>query len=101
MNIAKDFISENYNTSSLENGEEDIIKLEKVIITLTTTQNQKNNKNNNVTKLDLKECEVSLRKEYNISDQILFIKKIDIIQEGMKIPKVEYDILQIIWNKSY
>ena len=101
MNIEKDFISENYNTSSLENGEEDIIKLEKVIITLTTTQNQKNNKNNNVTKLDLKECEVSLRKEYNISDQILFIKKIDIIQEGMKIPKVEYDILQIIWNKSY
>ena len=92
MNIEKDFISENYNTSNLENGEEDIIKLEKVIITLTTTQNQKNNKNNNVTKLDLKECEVSLRKEYNISDQILFIKKIDIIQEGMKIPKVEYDI---------
>jgi len=92
LNIEKDFISGNYNTSNLESGNEDIIELEKIIITLTTSQNQKNNKNYNVTTLDLKECEVSLRKEYNISDQTLFIKKIDVIQEGMKIPKIEYDI---------
>jgi len=92
LNIEKDFISGNYNTSNLESGNEDIIELEKIIITLTTSQNQKNNKNYNVTTLDLKECEVSLRKEYNISDQTLFIKKIDVIQEGMKIQKIEYDI---------
>ena len=56
INIEKDFISENFNTSNLESGNEDIIELEKVIITLTTTKNQKNNKNYNVTTLYIKEC---------------------------------------------
>ena len=62
-------------------------------ITLTTTQNQKNNINKNLTVIDLGKCEDLLREEYNISDDaLLYMKKIDIIQEGMKIPKMEYDI---------
>ena len=57
-------------------------------ITLTTTQNQKNNKNNNITIIDLGECENLIRKFYNLSlNDILFIKKIDAKQEGMKITK--------------
>ena len=64
-------------------------------ITLTTTQNQKNktNENNNLTLLDLGDCEKDLRDFYNISEDILlYIKKSDIIQEGMKIPKIEYNV---------
>ena len=62
-------------------------------ITLTTTENQKNNTNNNMTTIDLGECEYLLRKEYNISDEKkLYIKKIDVVQEGLQIPKVEYDV---------
>ena len=88
------FTSEGYNTSKLECGEDDILSNEKMIVTLTTTQNQKNNiNNNNMTTVILGKCEDLLRKYYNISDnETLFMKKIDVIQQGMKITKVEYDI---------
>ena len=54
--IEKRFISDNYNTKDLDNGEEQIIKTEKMIITFTTIENQKNNINNNKTIRDLGEC---------------------------------------------
>ena len=65
-----------------------------MIITLTTTQNQRHNANNNMmSTIDLGDCENLLREEYNISENdLLYMKKIDVFQEGMKIPKVEYDI---------
>ena len=92
-NIEIGFTSENYNTSDLDNGKEAIIKNDKMTITLTTSDNQKNNTNNNMTSIDLGDCEKELRKYYNISnDQKLYMKKIDIEQSGYKIPKVEYDI---------
>ena len=48
-------------------------------ITLTTSDNQKNNTNNNMTSIDLGECEIELRKYYNISNnKKLYIKKIDV-----------------------
>ena len=60
---------------------------------MSTTDNQKNNKNSNVTSLNLGNCEILLRNTYNLSqNETLYVKKIDIKQEGMKIPKVEYDI---------
>ena len=62
-------------------------------ITLTTTQKQINNTNDNMTSIDLGACEIILRKVYNISeDQLLYMKKIDVNQEGLKIKKVEFDI---------
>ena len=46
-----------------------------------------------MTSIDLGECEIELRKYYNISkDNKLYIKKIDVEQSGFQIPKVEYDI---------
>ena len=87
------FTSKNYNKSKLEKGKDEIIETEKMKITLTTSENQKNNRDNNVTTLDLADCELSLRKKYNlINNETLYIKKIDINQEGMRIPKIEYDI---------
>ena len=62
-------------------------------ITLTTVKNQKNNIIQNVTTIDLGECENLLRNYYNISNNItLYMKKIEVVQEGMKIPKIEYDV---------
>ena len=87
------FTSENYDTSNLENGKDEVISSEKLVITFTTSTNQKKNLNNNMTKVDLGECETLLRNFYNIStNETLFMKKIDIVQEGMKTLKVEYDI---------
>ena len=92
-NIEKGFTSDNYDTTNLDKGEDDIIENNKITITLTTTDNQKNNKNSNVTIINLGDCEILLRKEYNLSkNETLYIKKIDIKQEGMKIPKVEYEV---------
>ena len=46
-----------------------------------------------MTNIDLGECEKSLRQSYNLSDnETLYIKMLEIYQEGMKIPKIEYDI---------
>ena len=63
------------------------------MITFTTPENQKKNINNNMTTIDLGECETLLRNFYNISNnETLYIKKIDIIQERTKALKVEYDV---------
>ena len=92
-NVEAIFTSENYDTSKLDKGENEIISTEKMIITLTTSQNQKNSINDNMTIIDLGECEKVFRNYYNLSNnELLYIKKIDIKQEGMNIPKVEYDI---------
>ena len=42
-----------------------------------------------MTAINLGACEDLLRKEYNISNnEYLYIKKIDVVQEGLQIPKV-------------
>ena len=91
-NIELDFISKNYNTSYLENGEDDIFEIKKMNLTLTTLQNQNNNSYHNMTKIDLGQCESSLREVYKIPNNTLFIKKVEVFEKGMKIPKIEFDI---------
>jgi surface protein len=99
-NIELIFTSKDYNLSNLENGEEDIIKYKKIKITLTTLENEKSNKYNNVTSIDLSECETSLRTVYNITNNTIYMKKIDIEQEKIKIPKIEYDVYSKSSNLS-
>ena len=90
--IENNFI-DNYNTSKIDNGEDEIIKTDKVTFTLTTVENQKKNVNNNITAVNLGDCENLLRNYYNISSNItLYMKKVEVAQEGMKIPKIEYDV---------
>ena len=50
---------------NIEKGEDQVIQTEKMTIILTTTQNQKNNINTNITMIDLGECENLIRKFYN------------------------------------
>ena len=92
-NLDKKFTSENYNTSSIEEGKDDIYKDENMTVTFTTLTNQKNQEklNNNETSVNLGECEDELRRYYNLSkDEFIYLKKVDVIIPGMKIPKVEY-----------
>ena len=92
-NLELGLTSEYFDTSELDSGEEQIIETEKMKITLTTTQNQINKTKDNLTSIYLGHCETLLRFHYNISDdKLLYMKKLDITQEGMKIPKVEFDI---------
>ena len=66
--IEKLFTSENYDTSNIDKGIDEIIGIEKMNITFTTIQNQKNKINENITIVDLEECEFLLREFYNISN---------------------------------
>ena len=46
-----------------------------------------------MTNMDLGDCEKSLRQSYNLSDnETVYIKMLEVSQEGMRIPKIEYDI---------
>ena len=40
------FTSNNYNLTNINNGEDEFINVNKMLITFTTTENQKNNKEN-------------------------------------------------------
>ena len=69
------FTSNDYVTSNLDNGNDEILKMGKVKIIFTTTENQKNNLDSNMINIDLGECENSLRKNYNLTkNETLYIK---------------------------
>ena len=79
LQIIEEGFTENYDTSTIDKGQDEVIETDKMTVTFTTSQNQKNNINNNVTTIDLGECETILRNEYNISsNETLYMKKIDI-----------------------
>ena len=93
QNIDTSFTSPNYDISNIQNGKDEIIITEQMTITFTTTENQKNNLYNNMTSIDLGECETLLRNFYHLSiNETLYIKKLDIVQEETKALKVEYDV---------
>ena len=93
-NIEDIFTSNDYNTLDIENGSDDIIKYNDITATLTTIENQKNNENyGNVTTINLGNCENILKNVYNITNnETLFMRKIDVKEEGMMIPKIEFDV---------
>ena len=94
INIESELTSGTYEISDLENWDDDIIHLDKATITLTTVKNQKDNKNDIYSSnVDLKDCEDILKQTYHIPDnEVLFMKKIDFIEDGMKIPKINYEV---------
>ena len=99
--IENEFTSRNYDTNNIDKGQDEFIKTGKITTTLTTSENQKNNINNNMTKIDLGECETKLRNFYNISvNESIYIKKIDIIQDDMNTLKVEYDVYAKLSGKN-
>jgi len=100
-NIESVFTSNYFNTSNIDNGKDEIIKSKKITVTLTNTQNQKNNYNNNIFTIDLGQCEILLKEFYNISNNgSLYIKTTNVIQERMKIQKIEYDIYSKLNKKN-
>ena len=62
----------------------------------TSTNYLKQNLNKNKTSINLGICEDKLKKEYNISENdSLYIMILDVEENGMKIPKVEYEVYKI------
>ena len=94
-NLESIFTSGDYNTINLDNGKDEIIRYKNLKVTLTTSVNQKNNLyriHNNQTKIDLGKYEILLRINNNITDdKVIYLKTIEVLEEGMKIPKIEFD----------
>ena len=89
------------NNTRIDNGNEEIYEIDNIILTFSTSLNQKKNYNTKRTSIDLGECENLLKNYYNISENsFLYIIKLDIFEEGMKIPKVEYEIYYPLNNSN-
>ena len=99
LDILEEGFTDSFDTSNIDEGQDEVIKTEKVTVTFTTVENQKNDINQNVTTIDLGDCENKLRNYYNLSsNETIYMKKIDVIQEGFNIPKVEYDVYSKLYG---
>ena len=80
--------------SSIIDGENDLLFESKdIIYQIISTNNQNNNDYNNISVINLGQCENKLKSHYNISkDEPLIIFKIDIHKEGLLYSTVEYEI---------
>ena len=75
----------------LDNEKDYIVSTENTTYTITTTKNQKNQIDENVTSIDLGKCEDKLKQKYNISKNAsLFILKLDVLIDNHA--KVEYEV---------
>ena len=90
--IINDLINE-FNMTELDSGnDKKIVDKDKIII-FTSTDNQKNNEEKNNITMNLGQCENMLKRDYNISNNdSLYILQIISEEEGMKIPKIEYEV---------
>ena len=95
------FTSNNYDLTIIDSGEEQYINVEKMLITFTNIKNQKNNLESNMTTIDFGDCEKLLRNSYNLTiNQTIYMKKIDIIQTGMKTKKIVYNVYSRLSGKN-
>ena len=102
-NVKEELINNNFNTSNIDQGEDVIIKNEEtgVTISITSSENQKNSRDKNVTSINLGECEDKLKEKYQIpKDEALYILKIDIEQKGFELPKIEYEVYYPLNNSN-
>ena len=95
--IKQDIINHNIDSllSNVTEGEKKdiLIKEDKVLYQITTTDNQNNNQYNNVSTIKLGECEDILKGIYGIDkNQSLIIFKVDYYMEGLLIPIIGYEV---------
>ena len=69
-----------------------IVSNKKLLYQITSSYNQKSNKNVNISTIKLGECENILKRYYHLNDDYLIIFKIEIIVEGFLIPIIEYEV---------
>ena len=95
--IKQDIINHNIDSLLLNvtGGEKKdiLIKEDKILYQITTTDNQNNNQYNNVSTIKLGECEDILKGIYGIDkNQSLIIFKVDYYKEGLLIPIIGYEV---------
>ena len=98
----KEGLTGEFNTSDIDKGENIVIEEEGSTITITTTENQKDGETNkNESTINLGQCEIKLKEYYKIPiNNSLYILKLDVVQKGMKIPKIEYEVYYPLYGKN-
>ena len=96
INIRNELVNGNLDSiisNTIIKEKKDLVFKENNIVYQITSSNNENNKNNNISTIKLGECEEKLRQENNINDNItLLILKIEIYEEGLLIPIIEYEV---------
>ena len=76
-----------------ENNKGVVIKDESIVYQIVSTENQNNSRKDNISIIELGECENDLRSNHNISKKdSLLIFKMDIYEEGSITPRIEYEV---------
>ena len=89
------------NFNDVDSGEDKKTSYENKQIILTSIINQKNNEDENYITMNFGNCENILKRDYNISNNdSLYILQIISQEEGMKIPKVEYEVYYPLYNNN-
>ena len=97
----KEELTNDFNTSDIDNGKDVIINQKYSTITISSSENQKKDKSSDRTTIDLGECETKIKQEYNISqNDTLYILKIDVKQEGYQIPKIIYEVYYPLFGNN-
>ena len=107
-NLINNIISNiiNGNLSSLlteitEEGKDFFIQEDDIIFQITTTDNQKNNEYNNISSINIGECEGILKQKYNINQNLsLIILKVDYFIPGLLIPVIGYEVFHPLNNSK-
>ena len=89
------------NFTDLTTGEDKQIIEDDLLFVFTSTTNQKLNEDKNNITMDLGECEYLLKKDYNVSiNDSLYILQIISEEEGMRIPKIEYEVYYPLYSSN-
>ena len=99
-----DKILKRINLTYIDNGFYKIYNKDNIdnfVFIFTSTENQKNYGNEKYITIDLGQCEYNLKKNYKIPENdYLYILQIIYEEEGMKIPKLEYEVFYPFYNNS-
>ena len=81
------------NINDLDKNQEMIFPFKDMVMTFASTYRQEINENKNVTTINLGNCEIALKKYYNISNESdLYILKVESEQKNTKYPIIEYEV---------
>ena len=96
-----DNILNNLNLTDIDNGIDKTDKKDNLVFIFTSTENQKNKKEEKNITIDLGQCENKLKQEYDIhQNDSLYVLQIISEEEGMKIPKLEYELYYPLYNSN-
>ena len=94
-------MTKDFDTTYIDKGKSVVVKQKDSTITISSTDNLKNETSINTTTINLGKCEDKIKEAYDIPfNKSLYILQIEVRQEGLKIPKTEYEVYYPLFGDS-